>query len=141
MNEQTKIKLIQLGFTEDEINKMADTFKNTLKLSPQKVESAFNELINQGLDEQSAHDFFVHTPSIFGKAVETTRKQFDLYRQIFGDRYIEVISDSPRRLIQGPETIINRLNYFKSENIPLAEVQKNIFIGKKQFKKKYGVEL
>jgi len=82
-------QLIELGFSAVEINDMTSKFPNTLNLSPEKVKSVFDELINQGIPRQDAHYFIVHTPSILGKAIQTIRKQFDLYREIFEDEYID----------------------------------------------------
>ena len=141
MNPNTLKKLKQLGFSDDEIAKMSNTFKHTLTQSPEKVESVVYELINQGLSNQQTHEFLIHTPSILGKAVATIRQQFDLYRQIFGNRYIDVLSINPRRLIQGLKTTENRYKFFVNNNISQEEIEKSLFIGKVQFKRKYNCEL
>jgi hypothetical protein len=141
LNPNTFNRLKQLGFSDDEIIKMSKTFKHTLTQSPEKVESVVNELINQGLNNQQTHEFLIHTPSILGKAVTTIRQQFDLYRQIFGNRYIDVLSINPRRLIQGLKTTKNRYAFFVNNNISQEEIEKNLFISKVQFKRKYNCEL
>lgn len=141
MGVETYNRLIELGFSAQEINGMTRKFPNTLNLSPEKVKSVFEELIAQGISRQDVHYFIVHTPSILGKAIQTIRKQFDLYREIFEGEYIDVLRVNPRRIVQGYDTSVKKYTYLKNRGVPLEQIKRDFFIGRKQFLRKYNYEI
>lgn len=139
MNINTYDRLLDLGFSEKEIEDMKRKFKHTLNISPTKAESVYYKLIEIGLTRENAHYFLFDTPSIFGKAISTIENQFNLYQNIFGLNYLEFII--PKRLLQGYDTTQKRYVYLKDRIKTLEEMNENLFLGKKQFKKKFNSDL
>jgi hypothetical protein len=137
--EDKILTLKQLGFTDSQITQMNKTFKNTLKLSPNNLKGKFEVLLSYGLSEEQTMYFLIHTPSIFGMATLSLKKKFEIYREAFGDRFIEVLSKNPRRLILGSETARERLNLLKPLSLPIDQLENDLFMSTKQFKRKYGL--
>ncbi len=85
-------------------------------------------LLSFGLNEEQTRYFFIHTPSIFGMAVLSLNKKFVIYREAFGDRFIEVFLKNPRRLILGFETARRRLNTLKPLSLPFEQLEKDFYV-------------
>jgi|GEM_PF-5876765 len=141
MGKDAYVQLQRLGFSNEEIEEMNRKFPNTLNLSGQKVQSVFNELINQGFSKENVHDILIHTPSILGKKINTIRSQIGLYRTIFAEKYREILLANPRRLIQGYNKTLNRYEFLKSKGLSPQEMEKDLFLESNQFRKKYKVEI
>ncbi|GAB6179002.1 hypothetical protein JCM14036_03210 [Desulfotomaculum defluvii] len=139
--EETRQALLLIGFTNDEINRMAVRFKKLLNLTPNTIELKFNELLAQGLNTELAHNFLVYTPSIFGMGIDNIRQKFNILRDIFQERCTEVIGVNPMRLVQGPGTTAARYEYFINQNLTIDEIERNLFITRPQFKKRYKIDL
>ncbi len=140
MNDRIE-NLKKLGFSDDNIQEMVRKFPNTLKLTPDRINAAIQNLLNLGLTPDQARKFVIDTPSILGMALNTVKLKIVTYRCIFEDKTIEILEKSPRRLIQGAEKAKKRFEYLQAMGLTVMDLEKDIFSSESQFKRKYKINL
>ena len=135
--EQRINKLKMLGFIEDQIQRIVSVFPNSIKLRPERLQESFDNLLEQGFTREETIFCIVHTPSIFGKKIETVKKQILLYKKIFGVDYKSIVLKNPRRMIQGYNKTDTRYEILKKRGITNGELLEDIFLSESQFDRKY----